>query len=370
MREQLFSCSSLILTVLKCFAIGTFALSGVFTVYHMSESPKLLLSQHTSTAEHQVSKQQHPGITEIIATNAGIYSPRNYTKDIIVLSANYGYLDFVINWVCTSSVLNLKYVVVSQDDTLHSYLTNNTHIPTVSGTAFNISAPLGHYDYDSSGFNFVSHMKFVAVRSILQQGYNVLFSDVDIVWLKNPTPFFRRDVDFEFQTDGGHDDLLPEDEPCTGFYYMKANMRSISLLEEILDFAAQSNYSKPEQTNMHSIILRMQELEKAIYVTRYSQVPVTEKFTFRQLPPLLFPNGKVFRSKEYEERRETAGVPTVIVHANWIVGTDSKRRMLHDYGLWRVIKSNESCEGNTNCYGMYENQWMRCAQDGETVHLR
>jgi len=50
------------------------------------------------------------------------------------------------------------------------------------------------------------------------------------------------------------------------------------------------------------------------------------RLTFRNLPPLSFPNGAVLagRHVDYERRRAAAGADLVVVHANWLKGSEAR----------------------------------------------
>ena len=267
-----------------------------------------------------------------IASSMGVYAGSNHAEhDIIVLSANYGYLDFLVNWVCTSgNVLNLKYLVVAQDEQLYAHLRNSTDLPVLDGQQLGVSGSAGEAWFATEGFNQISVMKLKAVIAILRQlllsfpphGHaapHVLFSDVDIVWKRDPFPYLRRDVDLEIQNDNQHGraEFNPGDDLCTGFYYMRASNRTIDLLERSLD------PRRNDQKNVHVTLDALFAAGSAVYVPRNAKAPGAEdsRLSFRQLPPLSFPNGAVLGSPGYEQRRAAAGADLVIVHANWIQGT-------------------------------------------------
>lgn len=66
------------------------------------------------------------------------------------------------------------------------------------------------------------------LRTILEKGYNFVFSDADVMWLRNPFPHFHSDADFQIACD--HFTGNPEDDrnqPNGGFNFVKANSRSI-----------------------------------------------------------------------------------------------------------------------------------------------
>lgn len=58
------------------------------------------------------------------------YTRSRATQDVIVMVANYGVLDFIVNWVCSYDTSNVKFVVVSLDEKLHDHIQKYTKITT------------------------------------------------------------------------------------------------------------------------------------------------------------------------------------------------------------------------------------------------
>ncbi|KAF3431007.1 hypothetical protein FNV43_RR25737 [Rhamnella rubrinervis] len=66
------------------------------------------------------------------------------------------------------------------------------------------------------------------LRSVLEMGYNFVFTDADIMWFRDPFPRFYLDADFQIACDhflGLSDDV--KNIPNGGFNYVKSNNRSI-----------------------------------------------------------------------------------------------------------------------------------------------
>lgn len=66
------------------------------------------------------------------------------------------------------------------------------------------------------------------LRSVLEMGYNFVFTDADIMWFRDPFPRFHHDADFQIACDyftGSFDDI--HNRPNGGFNYVKSNNRSI-----------------------------------------------------------------------------------------------------------------------------------------------
>ncbi|KAL2236162.1 UNVERIFIED_CONTAM: hypothetical protein Sindi_1348400 [Sesamum indicum] len=66
------------------------------------------------------------------------------------------------------------------------------------------------------------------LRSVLDMGYNFIFSDADIMWLRDPFPIFYPDGDFQIACDTyKYDSTDLRNLPNGGFTYVKSNNRTI-----------------------------------------------------------------------------------------------------------------------------------------------
>ncbi|XP_022923665.1 uncharacterized protein At4g15970-like isoform X1 [Cucurbita moschata] len=66
------------------------------------------------------------------------------------------------------------------------------------------------------------------LRTVLEIGYNFVFTDADVMWFRDPFPFFDMNADFQIACDqylGIPEDL--SNRPNGGFNYVKSNNRSI-----------------------------------------------------------------------------------------------------------------------------------------------
>ncbi|KAH9298702.1 hypothetical protein KI387_030384, partial [Taxus chinensis] len=66
------------------------------------------------------------------------------------------------------------------------------------------------------------------LRTVLEMGYNFIFTDADIMWFRNPFLHFTADTDFQIACDrfnGNPTDL--ENTANGGFNYVKSNNRTI-----------------------------------------------------------------------------------------------------------------------------------------------
>ncbi|KAG7979422.1 hypothetical protein I3843_05G130600 [Carya illinoinensis] len=66
------------------------------------------------------------------------------------------------------------------------------------------------------------------LRSVLDMGYNFVFTDANVMWFRDPFPKFYLDADFQIACDfflGSSDDV--HNRPNGGFNYVKSNNRSV-----------------------------------------------------------------------------------------------------------------------------------------------
>ena len=107
--------------------------------------------------------------------------------DLVVTFANWSHADFVINWLVGIRRLGItSFVVVALDGRSLRFFSR-------------LGVPCALWHDPSSpeqavytlGFRAICNEKPHLVLCLLSAGYNVVWTDSDIVWLRNPLPFFR-----------------------------------------------------------------------------------------------------------------------------------------------------------------------------------
>ncbi|XP_034203873.1 uncharacterized protein At1g28695-like [Prunus dulcis] len=98
--------------------------------------------------------------------------------------------------------------------------------------------------YMSQDFINMMWRRTLFLKEMLKRGYSFIFTDIDVMWLRNPFPrliSFNESIDLQISTDSFNGDQLSEANPInTGFYMVRSNNRTISLFEK---WYAQKNYS-------------------------------------------------------------------------------------------------------------------------------
>ncbi|KAF4351866.1 hypothetical protein CsatB_027409 [Cannabis sativa] len=121
-------------------------------------------------------------------------------------------------------------------------LLNHLVIIAMDRTAFARCLELHKYCFSlvSEGFDFHQEAYFMTqdylnmmwrridfLRSVLELGYNFVFTDADIMWFRDPFPYFYSRADFQIACDhffGSSSNL--HNRPNGGFTYVKANNRT------------------------------------------------------------------------------------------------------------------------------------------------
>ncbi|XP_073131902.1 uncharacterized protein At4g15970-like [Henckelia pumila] len=106
-----------------------------------------------------------------------------------------------------------------------------------------LAVKLHCYALTTAGVNFTGEELFMSedylklmwrridfLRVVLQLGFNFVFSDADVMWLRDPFPRFYPNADFQISCDHYYDELDSTDignSPNGGFNYVKSNNKTI-----------------------------------------------------------------------------------------------------------------------------------------------
>jgi rhamnogalacturonan II specific xylosyltransferase len=228
-------------------------------------------------------------------------------KWIIMVSANSGYLDFFLNWFAAYKKLNLLYhiIVIAEDKNFSSYI--NTH----KGSEMEIIKSEFHdikdaVSFGSKQFNILSVRRHGYILKQLIKGSNVIFSDIDTVWLKNPIPYFNGNFDMWMQLDA-------KTMFCPGTMAIKSSEITVSFFKNLT----------------HGLSLKVQADQPFI-----NKLIRSSKINIAALPTEQFPSGRqYFKQFSYDERSKA-----VVVHNNWIAGHEAKRNRFISFDLWYTDK--------------------------------
>ncbi|KAF7039437.1 hypothetical protein CFC21_049436 [Triticum aestivum] len=208
-------------------------LTGIFISSLGNGSPHQMISHaNLSSAEKDMQEERFPGLAELL--------PKVATDDgtVIVTSVNEA-------WAAPGSLLDLFRESFNNGEGI-THLLNHTLIVAVDPGAMSHCEAVHPHCYllevtsanvsSANGFFTESYLELVWAKLSLQQrvlqlGYNYLFTDVDVMWLRNPFRHISLYADMVVSTDrfSGDAEALTN-APNTGFYYVKSTNRTVEML--------------------------------------------------------------------------------------------------------------------------------------------
>lgn len=192
-------------------------------------------------------------------------------------------------------------------------------------------------------FQRVTKVKSRIVLKILKLGYNVLLSDVDTYWFRNPIPFLNS---FGHAVLVAQSDEYQEQGPInlprrlnSGFYYAHSDNQTIAAIDKVVKHAETSGLS--EQPSFYDILCGKGGSNR---VSDNKCVEPEANVTVHFLDRNLFPNGayqNLWQDKTVKATCLKKGC--YIIHNNWISGRLKKLTRQVLSGLWEYDPSTRMC---------------------------
>ncbi|KAF6158859.1 hypothetical protein GIB67_012502 [Kingdonia uniflora] len=118
-----------------------------------------------------------------------LVSRRVKDNTIIVTFGNYAFMDFIITWVKHLNDLDVSNILVGAMDTKLLEALYWKGVPVFDMGSHMSTEDVG---WGSPTFHKMGREKVFLIDALLPFGYELLMCDTDMVWLKNPLPYFSR----------------------------------------------------------------------------------------------------------------------------------------------------------------------------------
>lgn len=302
---------------------------------------------------------------------SGVGSSRNGGPNVTVVAVNFAYRELAMNFVCRLGRLGMdrNYVVLAMDRALynyaskrgvnvfyHSVLTSEEKANAENGPGMDAESDVpavepgedhGRGNEDDVGFKFgsrgfvrTSQRKSMLVAEVLALGYDVFFSDVDVVLYSNPHKVFR---------EYGEDFLIMSDVHMynrsqelnynvnSGFYFVRARPRNFVALRAIVKYGKRSKRS--EQKAFNHVLCGAFKDDVAGPGWRFASnrcfYRIMGGVSTRVLPAPDFPNGSDAGLFELAPSVFVGIMPGMVaMHVNYVSGRDEKKSRIKAVGQW------------------------------------
>ncbi|XP_022147207.1 UDP-D-xylose:L-fucose alpha-1,3-D-xylosyltransferase MGP4 [Momordica charantia] len=279
-----------------------------------------------STSKLSSTKWQEYSLAE-----AASFVARNGT--VIVCAVSQPYLPFLNNWLI--SVTRQKHhekVLVIAEDYATLYKVNERwpgHAVLVPPAP---DAQTAHKFGSQGFFNFTSRRPRHLLH-ILELGYNVMYNDVDMVWLADPFPYLQGNHDVYFTDDMAavkslhhSHDLPPPGKKgrtyiCSCMIFLRPTNGAKLVMRKWIEELKAQPWSKTKKSNDQPAF-------------NWALDKTAGEVDLYLLPQPAFPTGGLY-FKNQSWVKETKGMH-VIIHNNYITGFEKKIKRFREFDLWYV----------------------------------
>eukprot|EP00581_Thalassiosira_minuscula_P007713 CAMPEP_0183709788 /NCGR_PEP_ID=MMETSP0737-20130205/5760_1 /TAXON_ID=385413 /ORGANISM="Thalassiosira miniscula, Strain CCMP1093" /LENGTH=569 /DNA_ID=CAMNT_0025937981 /DNA_START=346 /DNA_END=2051 /DNA_ORIENTATION=- len=260
---------------------------------------------------------------------------------VVILTCNHGQSELLMNFACSARRrgFDLGKVLVFPTDMETKELAEGLGLATYYDEKNMGPLPSGEAKrYGDRNFKAMMYAKVLCVLYPLMLGYDVLFQDVDIVWIKDPLEFFQRkdseisQFDVIFQHDGSLSVRYAPYSANSGFYYNRANKRTQYLYMSML---------------YHSDLIINWDSHQQVLVQLLSEHSSLFGLGVKVLgrDTEMFPGGYHYhRNRVFMKKFIKRETDSYIFHMSWTENKDNKLLFLKQLGEWYVT---DKCVGKT-----------------------
>ncbi|XP_010415001.1 PREDICTED: UDP-D-xylose:L-fucose alpha-1,3-D-xylosyltransferase 3 [Camelina sativa] len=338
--------------LLLLLLLALFVILGVFLP--LTKSPLFLFPNTTTSSSLPPPSSSLPSISDwrdYSLAQAAKFVAKNET--VIVCAVSYPFLPFLSNWLISiSRQKHHEKVLVIAEDYATLYKVNEKW----PGHAVLIPPaldPQSAHKFGSQGFYNLTSRRPQHLLNILELGYNVMYNDVDMVWLQDPFDYLQGSHDVYFMDDmiavkplNHSHDLPPLSRGgvtyvCSCMIFLRSTDGAKLLMKKWVEEIQAQRWSNTEAKKPHD----QPAFNRALHKTAH-QVDAY------LLPQSAFPSGGLyFRNETWVN--ETKG-KHVIVHNNYIIGYDKKMKRFQDFNLW--LLDDHALESPLGILKIYQEQ--------------
>ena len=258
-------------------------------------------------------------------------TPRTWT---VVVTVSRGYANMFENWLYFFKLLalDMQVLLIAEDETTFKMYGARNDIVTRAGR---FQDPASENASESKGFSYgtLAFRNLVSNRpgyilEVMKSYPNVLYTDVDTVWLADPRPFLAGEYDVWTSLDEEHGNYRVY---CTGFMAFLPTQQSVSVLKMWdAELSKKPDLNQPVWNRLlgrSKVKVGAMPMQLFPYGIMYFGVSTLASLAYLRS---LESNASVVHVVPWTDR-------VVVVHNNWITDKKVKVQRFKDSGLWKVI---------------------------------
>ena len=263
---------------------------------------------------------------------------------VVVMVCNQGQSELLVNFVCAAKAKDFdlsNLLVFATDEETRDLATSLGLTATYDQTTFASTPNEEAKQYGDKTFGAMMYAKVVCVQTILTLGYNVLFQDVDLVWLRYPMDRIQSEeysqFDVLFQDDGARSVRYAPYSANSGFYYVKHNPTTLYLFTSLLYLGDVILATGSHQQALSALLTEFSSL----YGLKVKTLPADD-----------WPGGSHYhRQTDYMRQLLIPEYTTTppdpwIFHMSWTKNKDHKLLFFKQMGLWYVQDDHVTCSSD------------------------
>ncbi len=242
---------------------------------------------------------------------------------LIVTTFNLGFASLFENWVASCDAREIdvrsRTIVFAIDGAAHALARARGFRSYFEAGSYGEQSAERAGCYGDERYRELMFVKTAAVMDAIDTGRDLLFQDIDLVWLRDPLPGLvasarDRRLDFLFMHDGPNARFQPT-YFNTGFFFVRNNEWSRAAWAAVLD-------------NFHWVLAYAQQCVVNVVMSYCQQ----HGLRAARLGDEVHVNGHVL--KGIGGGTGTVPAAAEVVHASWTQDLEEKRRVLEEHGLW------------------------------------
>lgn len=252
---------------------------------------------------------------------SSILNRHHRDNTVLAMTLNGGFAGLLLNWIesCDRHGIEIRSwtLIAALDEDTATRFEKQGFAVLYPGTDYGRHRIEAVAEYGDEDFRDLMFPKTAVVQDLLSIGFDVLFQDVDLVWLKDPFDFLhaadRRMLDAQFMYDGPNAIYAPLNVN-SGFFFLRNTAHSRDFWQGV-----HQNFDKVAYH--HS----QQRVVNTILVHRYFK-----GLKLDVLAEADFANGHLFTSDD------ASGLPPdpYVVHCSWTSDLAHKMKKYRLAGLW------------------------------------